>query len=68
MARPEGFEPPAFGIGIRCDIQLRHGRIYLTLLKQTLITACLLQRSVYHFTPPTAFLQALKFTPPLFPQ
>ena len=27
MARPEGFEPPAFGIGIHCDIQLRHGRI-----------------------------------------
>lgn len=26
VARPEGFEPPAFGIGIRCDIQLRHGR------------------------------------------
>ena len=26
MARPEGFEPPAFGIGIHCDIQLRHGR------------------------------------------
>lgn len=29
LARPEGFEPPAFGIGIHCDIQLRHGRIYL---------------------------------------
>ena len=27
LARPEGFEPPAFGIGIHCDIQLRHGRI-----------------------------------------
>ena len=27
MARPEGFEPPAFRIGICCDIQLRHGRI-----------------------------------------
>ena len=27
MARPEGFEPPAFGIGIHCDIQLRHGRL-----------------------------------------
>lgn len=26
LARPEGFEPPAFGIGIHCDIQLRHGR------------------------------------------
>ena len=26
VARPEGFEPPAFGIGIHCDIQLRHGR------------------------------------------
>lgn len=27
VARPEGFEPPAFRIGICCDIQLRHGRI-----------------------------------------
>ena len=27
LARPEGFEPPAFGIGIHCDIQLRHGRL-----------------------------------------
>lgn len=27
LVRPEGFEPPAFGIGIHCDIQLRHGRI-----------------------------------------
>lgn len=27
VVRPEGFEPPAFGIGIHCDIQLRHGRI-----------------------------------------
>lgn len=27
MARPEGFEPPAFRIGICCDIQLRHGRV-----------------------------------------
>ena len=26
VVRPEGFEPPAFGIGIHCDIQLRHGR------------------------------------------
>lgn len=29
VARPEGFEPPSFGIGIHCDIQLRHGRKYL---------------------------------------
>ncbi len=28
LVRPEGFEPPAFGIGIHCDIQLRHGRIF----------------------------------------
>ncbi len=28
LARPEGFEPPAFRIGICCDIQLRHGRTY----------------------------------------
>ena len=28
LARPEGFEPPAFGIGIHCDIQLRHGRMW----------------------------------------
>ena len=27
LARPEGFEPPSFRIGICCDIQLRHGRI-----------------------------------------
>lgn len=27
VARPEGFEPPAFRIGICCDIQLRYGRI-----------------------------------------
>ena len=30
MARPEGFEPPAFRIGICCDIQLRHGRKFIT--------------------------------------
>ena len=28
LARPEGFEPPAFRIGICCDIQLRHGRLF----------------------------------------
>ena len=28
MARLEGFEPPAFRIGICCDIQLRHRRIF----------------------------------------
>ena len=27
LVRPEGFEPPSFGIGIHCDIQLRHGRL-----------------------------------------
>ena len=27
LARPKGFEPPISGIGIRCVIQLRHGRI-----------------------------------------
>lgn len=27
LARPEGFEPPAFRIGICCDIQLRYGRM-----------------------------------------
>gem|GEM_PF-5880261 len=27
VARPEGFEPPFFRIGICCVIQLRHGRI-----------------------------------------
>ena len=32
MARPEGFEPPAFGIGIHCDIQLRHGRRYFDIV------------------------------------
>ena len=26
MARPEGFEPPIFRIGICCVIQLRHER------------------------------------------
>lgn len=31
LARPEGFEPPSFGIGIHCDIQLRHGRKYIIL-------------------------------------
>ena len=28
LARPEGLEPPFSGIGIRCVIQLRHGRMY----------------------------------------
>ena len=32
MARPEGFEPPISGIGIRCVIQLRHGRIFVLYL------------------------------------
>ena len=27
LVRPKGFEPPISGIGIRCVIQLRHGRI-----------------------------------------
>lgn len=27
MARPKGFEPLFSGIGIRCVIQLRHGRM-----------------------------------------
>ena len=27
LARPKGFEPPISGIGIRCVIQLRHGRM-----------------------------------------
>ena len=30
VARPEGFEPPAFRIGICCSIQLGYGRILLT--------------------------------------
>ncbi len=30
LARPKGFEPPISGIGIRCVIQLRHGRIFLS--------------------------------------
>ncbi len=33
MARPEGFEPPAFRIGICCDIQLRYGRKYFGALR-----------------------------------
>ena len=28
LARPKGFEPPTFRIGIYCAIQLRYGRIY----------------------------------------
>ena len=28
LARPKGFEPPIFRIGICCVIQLRHGRIF----------------------------------------
>ncbi len=28
LARPEGFEPPIFRIGICCAIQLRHGRVF----------------------------------------
>ena len=36
LARPEGFEPPAFRIGICCDIQLRHGRIWnFTIIAQS---------------------------------
>ena len=29
LARPKGFEPPFFRIGICCVIQLRHGRKYI---------------------------------------
>ena len=43
LVRPEGLEPPAFGIGIHCDIQFRHGRI----------------RNIPYCTPFAAFLQAL---------
>ena len=28
LARPKGFEPPIFRIGICCVIQLRHRRVY----------------------------------------
>ena len=31
LARPKGFEPPIFRIGICCVIQLRHGRKYIQL-------------------------------------
>ena len=37
LARPEGFEPPAFGIGIHCDIQLRHGRMYSLIEEQVIL-------------------------------
>ena len=43
LARPEGFEPPAFGIGIHCDIQLRHGRKY---------TAHRMSRYILHYFAP----------------
>ena len=43
LARPEGFEPPAFGIGIHCDIQLRHGRIELLVSRAGTI--------VHYFSP-----------------
>ena len=33
LARPKGFEPPVFRIGICCVIQLRHGRIYYAVVK-----------------------------------
>lgn len=56
MVRPEGFEPPAFGIGIHCDIQLRHGRIdnaraYPTALRNSIhdyswICKCFFQKYV----------------------
>lgn len=32
MARPKGFEPPFFRIGICCVIQLRHGQIFCGLI------------------------------------
>ncbi len=32
LARPKGFEPPIFRIGICCVIQLRHGRKYSTVM------------------------------------
>ena len=37
LARPEGFEPPAFGIGIHCDIQLRHGRMVCSVNEQVIL-------------------------------
>ena len=54
MARPEGFEPPAFRIGICCDIQLRHGRMHLT----NTITFCLLKQ-VFLSDAPFLFLFVL---------
>ena len=37
LARPKGFEPPIFRIGICCVIRLRHGRKYYYLLKEKML-------------------------------
>ncbi len=29
MARPEGFEPPTYGLEVRCSIQLSYGRMVM---------------------------------------
>lgn len=38
-ARPKGFEPPAFRIGICCSIQLSYGRITNILLQKARLYA-----------------------------
>ncbi len=52
MVRPKGFEPPISGIGIRCVIQLRHGRIYCRrICRRNLLYYILFKKSIRKLFP-----------------
>ena len=46
LVRPKGFEPPISGIGIRCVIQLRHGRMLHVFSVQVILYHIIFETSI----------------------